>query len=95
MVDHVHLLLELEQEEDLSKIVNQLKGVTARRVFQQFPELRLDAGVGHFWQKRYGHKVVPQDAVMEVATYIDTQRDRVEKFDRPAHQRNAAPFRVR
>lgn len=95
MVDHVHLLLELGQGEDLSRVVNLLKGVTARRVFQQFPELRMDAGVEHLWQKRYGYNLVSWDAVGQVATYINTQRDRLEKFDRPARQRDAAPFRVR
>lgn len=94
MVDHVHLLLELGQEEDLGKVMHLLKGLTARQVFQQFPELHLDAGLGHFWQRRYGHKLVPREAVKEVTAYIETQQARVDKYDRPAHQRNATPFRV-
>ncbi|MCH8940631.1 MAG: IS200/IS605 family transposase [Chloroflexi bacterium] len=72
MVDHVHLLLELNQNESLSKAINLLKGVTARRVFQEFPELKFDAGVNHFWQKRYGRKEVPPDAVSDVTGYIQT-----------------------
>ncbi len=81
MVDHVHLLLELNQNESLSKAINLLKGVTARRVFQEFPELKFDAGVNHFWQKRYGRKEVPPDAVSDVTGYIQTQWDRLEKYE--------------
>ena len=81
MVDHVHLLLELNQNESLSKAINLLKGVTARRVFQEFPELKFDAGVNHFWQKRYGRKEVPPDAVSDVTGYIQSQWDRLEKYE--------------
>jgi len=95
MADHVHLLLELGQEQDLGKAVNLLKGVTARQVFQQFPDLRMDAGVEHFWQKRYGYKLVPRGAVESVVNYINSQRDRPDELDRPPRQPDAAPFRVR
>jgi putative transposase len=62
IVDHMHLLVEVETKEDLAKAMNLLKGVSARRLFQQFPELKLDAGVANFWQHRYGSKIIPASA---------------------------------
>ena len=82
MVDHVHLLLRLNTGQSLSKAMNLLKGITARRVLQQFPEVALDAHVKHFWQKRYGCRAVPSEAVPNVARYIQSQWERLEKFDR-------------
>lgn len=82
VVDHVHLLVEVGPEENLSKAVNLLKGVTARQIFLLMPHLKLDAGINHFWQKRYGYKEVPQEGVNRVKEYINTQWDRLAKFDR-------------
>jgi putative transposase len=82
MVDHVHLLLRLNTGQSLSKAMNLLKGISARRVLQQFPELALDAHLKHFWQKRYGYKSVPPEAVPNVVRYIQSQWKRLEKFDR-------------
>jgi putative transposase len=53
IVDHVHLLLEAEDRLALSKAMNYLKGTTARRIFQRFPELKLDGKANNLWQHRY------------------------------------------
>lgn len=82
VINHVHILLELSSGESLSRAINLLKGATARRIFQRFPELRMDAGVNHFWQKRYGYKQVPERAVDTMGMYIRTQKERLEKFER-------------
>lgn len=84
IVDHVHLLLELSHEQGLSGAVRLLKGASARKVFQQCPELRLDAGVRNFWQKRYGHRLVQPGEVDRVCEYVKTQWDRLEEFERGA-----------
>ena len=82
VVDHVHLLIETDNREGLSKAVNLLKGISARHIFQRFPEMRLDAGVRNLWQHRYGYKEIPLPAADSVAAYIRTQWDRLEKFER-------------
>ena len=38
--DHVHLLIEYPPTVQLSKLVNSLKGVTSRKVREEFPELQ-------------------------------------------------------
>ena len=82
MVDHVHLLLDVEDRISLSKAMNLLKGVSARRLNQEFPDLRLDVAVGQVWQHRYAAKIVAAAAVPAVAGYIRTQWERLEKYER-------------
>jgi putative transposase len=82
MLDHVHLLIEAEDRTRLAKAMNLLKGATSRRLFQRFPDLKLDAGLNRFWQHRYGAKVVPEPAAASVGQYIRTQGDRLEKYER-------------
>ena len=82
VVDHVHLLVELNQDKSLSQVMNLLKGASSRKVFLQFPELKLDAGIDHFWQKRYGARPVDPSGLPAVARYIRTQKERLEHFDR-------------
>ncbi|WP_184885163.1 IS200/IS605 family transposase [Actinomadura livida] len=43
--DHVHLLVNFPPKVALSKLVNSLKGVSSRRMRQEFPEL-----VRHYWR---------------------------------------------
>jgi putative transposase len=81
VVDHVHLLLELPDMKALPNAMMNLKGVSARRIFERFPELKLDAGVQSFWQAGYGSKVVPSAAIDTTRRYIQTQWDRLEKYD--------------
>ncbi|WP_406288383.1 IS200/IS605 family transposase [Embleya sp. NBC_00896] len=43
--DHVHLLVNFPPKVALSKLVNSLKGVSSRRLRQEFPDL-----VRHYWR---------------------------------------------
>ncbi|MFI8294131.1 IS200/IS605 family transposase [Streptomyces sp. NPDC085614] len=43
--NHVHLLINFPPKVALSKLVNSLKGVSSRRLRQEYPEL-----VKHYWQ---------------------------------------------
>ena len=45
--EHVHLLLTYPPTVQLSRLVNSLKGVSSRRLRQEFPEL-----ARHYWQAR-------------------------------------------
>jgi REP element-mobilizing transposase RayT len=53
-----------------------LKGVSAREVFENEPELRLSMGALAFWQKSFGRRPVPEDQLEAVRKYIRTQHDR-------------------
>ena len=80
MVDHVHLLLSARPRE-LSRDVKQLKGVSSRRLFQLFPELKMDAQTGNFWQRGFGYRAIEEGAE-GVAWYIRTQKRRTGAYDR-------------
>lgn len=80
MVDHVHLLLSARPNE-LSRRVKLLKGISARRLFQFFPHLKIDARTEHFWQRGFGFRELADDA-NGVAWYIRTQRRRPGKYER-------------
>ena len=79
-IDHVHLMLELNSPEALPLAMKALKGKSAHRVFQQIPELKLDAKTQHLWQRGYGWKLVEPGAERTIRRYIRTQMDRLEKF---------------
>lgn len=46
-VDHVHLLVNFPPTVTVSRLVNSLKGVSSRRMRQEFPEL-----ADHYWRAR-------------------------------------------
>ena len=82
MVDHVHLLVEAVDAADLSRAMHVLKGASARYLLESIRDIRMDAGTNHFWQKRYGAKLVEPAALASVRNYIRTQKERPEKYAR-------------
>ncbi|MBI4307414.1 MAG: IS200/IS605 family transposase [Chloroflexi bacterium] len=82
MVDHVHILLYIEPNQLLSQTVKLLKGISARRAFQTFPDLKLDAQTAHFWQKGFGCRPVSEHERRAVIEYLRTQKARPGKFER-------------
>ncbi|MBI2908592.1 MAG: IS200/IS605 family transposase [Chloroflexi bacterium] len=81
MVDHVHIMVRTELA-SLPKVMQALKGISSKAVFEKFPEIKLDAHVNNFWQRHYAFKPVPEEAINDVAEYIRTQSDRPEKYER-------------
>ncbi len=80
MVDHMHLLLK-STPADLPKSMKFLKGISSRRVFEAFPDLKLDAETNRFWQEHYGCKVIPFESINTIISYISTQKERPEKLE--------------
>ena len=81
-VDHVHLLLRLEENQRLPRIMNLLKGCSSYRLHQAFPELKLDTGAQHFWQRGYGFRTVEPGSLAARQRYVKTQQERLDKFER-------------
>ena len=82
IVDHVHLIIEAPSRPELSKAMNNLKGISSRRLSIQFPAFKQDAAVGSFWQHRYGSKEITPEALPAVSRYIRTQWDRLSSYER-------------
>ena len=81
-IDHMHLMLERDSSDDLPAAMKALKGKSAHMVFQQVEGLKVDAKTNHLWQRGYGWKVVEPSAERIVRRYIQTQMQRLEKFER-------------
>jgi putative transposase len=81
--DHVHLLLRIPRSQSLPKVMNLLKGASARRLHQMFPETKLDSGSDHFWQRGYASAVVSPASLATRRRYVQTQKERLEKYERP------------
>jgi putative transposase len=47
--DHIHILCSFHPKYSGSTIVGRFKSITARELFQRFPELRRDLWKGEFW----------------------------------------------
>jgi len=73
--DHLHLLLRVPDPRNLSSVMHLLKGSSSRTVTVTYPDLRAEMGKS-FWQKSYGHRLVPEGQLEVVLRYIQTQDDR-------------------
>lgn len=76
LVADQHLLVEVAKRQNLASVMHQLKGASARFVFLEYPDLKIDMEGESFLQKGYGKRWVPRDQIDVVRRYIRTQRDR-------------------
>ena len=51
--DHVHMFISYRPSQDISKIVQWLKGISSRVLLQEFPHLRKKFWGRHFWARGY------------------------------------------
>ena len=74
--DHVHLLVKVPPKISISVLMGKLKGKTAIRVFQKFPDLRTQKYWGnHFWAPGYCVDTVGLDTEM-IQKYVKYQEKR-------------------
>ena len=81
--DHIHLCLAIPPKYSISKIMAALKGKTAIRMFNKFPELRKRYWGSHFWSRGYYVNTVGRNEEM-IREYIKNQ----DKLDNIEKQRN-------
>jgi putative transposase len=73
--DHVHLLVSFPPTVQLSRLVNSLKGVSARRLRQTFPtHVRRYLWGGHFWSRSYFVGTCGGAPLSVLKAYIYNQR---------------------
>ena len=68
--DHVHLFLSALPNTAPSLIANTLKGITARQVFKQYPEVKKQLWGGSFWARSYYVGTVGEMTEEVVKKYI-------------------------
>lgn len=73
--DHVHLLVHYPPKVALSRLVGSLKGVSARRLRQEFPEhIRHYLWGDHFWSPSYFAASAGGAPLKVIKEYIENQK---------------------
>jgi putative transposase len=72
--DHVYIVVRMKPNQQISKLVNSLKGVTARRLFQEFKWLNNRLRGGHLWSPSYFVVTVGGAPLDGIKKYIESQR---------------------
>ena len=74
MSDHVHIFLSAPPRYSPAKIVEVLKSVSAKKVFEEFPWLAKDLWAGEFWSDGYFVRTVGDKVTSElIRKYIKYQ----------------------
>ena len=71
--DHIHVFLAYRPNQDVSRIVQWLKGISSRVLLQEFPTMRKKFWGRHFWAR--GYLAVSSGTITDevVKEYIDEQ----------------------
>lgn len=76
MDDHVHMLLQIPPTTNISKAVMYLKGGTAKKLREEYPELEEFLWGDSFWQDGYYAESVGKKNESIIRNYIKNQRER-------------------
>jgi len=78
--DHVHLFVEAVPRYSPSRIMQIIKSITARAIFQAFPEVKKELWGGEFWSDGgYIGTVGDQSSTEVIKQYIECQGTKEEK----------------
>jgi putative transposase len=72
--DHVHVLVRLSPSHSIAQVMHRFKGASARRLFQEFPQLRRRLWGGHLWSPSYFASTVGGVTLEKVKKYVQEQR---------------------
>ena len=73
--DHLHILFKAKPTTDLSKFVNAVKGASARRIRNEYPELKDDLWGDSFWNRSYCLISTGQVSLDVLMKYVEMQRE--------------------
>ena len=73
--DHVRLFVSAPPSVSPSLIANTLKGITARQVFKQFPEVKKQLWAGSFWSRSFYVGTVGDMTEEIVKKYLELGQD--------------------
>lgn len=71
--DHVHCFLSAKPDVSVSYMVKMLKGITARKLFMEFPELKLKLRKGVLWNLCYHVETIGSVSEENIRRYIEKQ----------------------
>ena len=76
MSDHVHLFIEFDPRRVLHKIVKDMKGISSRKLREEFPHLK--SQMPTLWTRSYFSCTVGHISEATIQRYISTQKTRSE-----------------
>ena len=75
--DHLHILFTATPTTNLSNVVNVIKGVTARRLRQEFPQTKELLWGDSFWSNSYFISSTGQVSLDVLMQYVESQMEKV------------------
>ncbi|WP_339318022.1 IS200/IS605 family transposase [Paenibacillus sp. FSL R10-2734] len=72
--DHVHLLIECSPQHSIPSMIKALKGVSARLLFKEFPDLKEKLWEGNLWNRSYFIATVSENTESQIREYIRNQK---------------------
>lgn len=72
--DHIHLLIECKPQHYIPNIVKAFKGVSARLLFKEYPELKNRLCDGHLWNPSYFVATVSENTEDQIRHYVQNQK---------------------
>ncbi|WP_339315669.1 IS200/IS605 family transposase [Paenibacillus sp. FSL R10-2734] len=72
--DHVHLLIDCSPQHSIPSMIKALKGVSARLLFKEFPDLKKKLGGGNLWNPSYFIATVSENTESQIREYIQNQK---------------------
>ena len=74
--DHVHMVVKTTPKIRLSSYIHSLKGVSARRLFQEFPRIKRKLWGSHLWSPSYFLCTTGQVTLDALKKYVESQGDK-------------------
>lgn len=74
MPDHVHLLVDCSPQFFIPDAIKRLKGQTAKKLFELFPDIKKSLCGGHLWNPSYCAVSVSDRSIEQVKQYIREQK---------------------
>ena len=75
-LDHIHLLINCSPQHYIPNLIKALKGVSARLLFKEFPELKNKLWGGHLWNPSYFVATVSENTEEQIREYIKSQKQK-------------------
>jgi putative transposase len=72
--DHVHVFASAHPKVAPSYIVKMLKGISARKLFLKFPQLKEKMVGGHLWNSSFFIETIGSVSEQAIKEYIDNQK---------------------
>jgi putative transposase len=75
-LDHLHMLVKTTPKIRLSSYINSLKGISARRLFQEFPRIKRKLWGVHLWSPSYFLCTTGQVTLDALKKHVESQGDK-------------------